>query len=255
MLKTLRITRFNSLCRAFTLLELLAVIAVIVILVALLLTTLSSAKAFTKRVTCLNQERQLGMLQTASSEDQNGSLFARGPQLDWVDSIQDDASLSPKMLICPTVSINSSSKQNLLIIRGKKTILPRLDPERSYVLNGCSDYLFETDETFDWLGKNVNIPAVAALYPSQTILMGEKHLSSDFKWVDVLPLGGDYSDHIAESRHRRTGVANGVSASGANYLFIDGHAESISFGKATCPENLWATTDKWRTHAALCRPR
>ena len=60
--------------QAFTLLELLVVIAIIGILAALLLPALARAKDMSKRVGCLNNQKQLGLAWEMYSSDFNGRM-------------------------------------------------------------------------------------------------------------------------------------------------------------------------------------
>ncbi|HEY0456051.1 MAG TPA: prepilin-type N-terminal cleavage/methylation domain-containing protein [Verrucomicrobiae bacterium] len=61
--------------QAFSLVELLVVIAIIVVLAALLLPSLSRAKLKARQITCLSNERQIGLAARLYMQDNDGGLF------------------------------------------------------------------------------------------------------------------------------------------------------------------------------------
>lgn len=63
----------------FTLIELLIVVAIIAILAAMLLPALNKARTNARKISCLNQERQLGFMLLAYANEHNGYIQANQP--------------------------------------------------------------------------------------------------------------------------------------------------------------------------------
>ena len=224
--------------RAFTLIELLVVIAIIAILASLLLPALAKAKESAKRITCVNDLRQLGMSVTMFADDHEGLYPQRGGSWDslagkpkasavgatsnyWPLQLQ-AYYVDTKVLYCPSDVLAPMNN-------GKGSAFAALDAKRSYLFNGFNDY-------FKGLpAAGSAMPESAIKQTSDTVLFGEKDGAESGHWWMDYWMGDDYKE-LDQTRHNKLNKSN---AGGSNYAFADGSARYLTFGKSLDPVNLW----------------
>jgi prepilin-type N-terminal cleavage/methylation domain-containing protein/prepilin-type processing-associated H-X9-DG protein len=226
--KVMKIKAREKIAAAFTLIELLVVIAIIAILAAMLLPALSRAKESGKRISCLNNLRQLSLCAQMYAGDNQDSFPPRSNTDRWPDKFYDSYGKSVKLLLCPTeIAIplsNGSSNSNNVADASP----------RSYFINGWNDFFL--GPTDDGMSDGDSMKESAIIHPSDTIVFGEKTSGHGDYYMDLLENGGnDFTGILDQARHD--------GGSGSNFAFADGSARYLKNHMALYPLNLWAVSD------------
>lgn len=197
--------------RAFTLLELLVVIAIVAILAAILFPVFAQAREKARSISCLSNQRQLGIGLGMYFQDNDETIFFFGHNVDrsranpgaplgaradnrWWNQILPYTTNSRGLLVCPSDAGRTPNSTD-----GKP---------RSYVANRAVE----------------NLSLAQVEFPTMVIVVTEKGAGFDDSWFEppknLYDKSGFGRPVLAMDRHQ----------GGFNAMFFDGHAKWLSRG-------------------------
>jgi prepilin-type N-terminal cleavage/methylation domain-containing protein/prepilin-type processing-associated H-X9-DG protein len=232
----------------FTLIELLVVIAIIAILAGMLLPALARAKESAKRTQCMNNMRNLGLALKMYVDDNEGIFPLRTMAPCWTGRMSNEI-ITPKILVCP--SDGPKAPWSIGNDLSDPARFPLDGVPRSYIINGWNDYVkvYSPSNLGDYYTTGnaaIPIPESGVKEPTDTVAFGEKANSVGDFYMDYE--GYDDLMKLDQSRHGSAGNKQNLSG-GSNYIFCDGSARYVKYGRTFSPINLWAVTEYWRNIA------
>ena len=207
--------------KAFTLIELLVVIAIIAILAAMLLPALQKSREAGQSAVCLSQLRQVGHAALLYADDNGGAIVYTGFQSPI--GFKTWHNLLGKYLRTPTLGGVIITSENARIYRCP-TALSRHAPSVGFGYTYSSNAHICMHTT----ANPIDPPRFMAETTRHAgiLLLGDGSWNDGFqRWMVNMTYGAQTAEAIHNNR--------------ANFVFLDGHAESVTKAAYLTPPGSW----------------
>jgi prepilin-type N-terminal cleavage/methylation domain-containing protein len=209
----------------FTLIELLVVVAIIAILAAMLLPVLSRARETARRVTCLNQQKQITLAAMLYADDADGWLPAseNSRTWDWNTWPRADGSRMPGMVTL--FSLKYLPAERIIMLCHSRADRPTWSPTETYVgrkywNSGYSSYM--------WAGSATMPTCLGACWNSSLYWVRLERMTGDYtlmadtvSWEVAEAYEGGWP-WMRQNNHYNPTKPNRVVSDGGNTIDTDG---------------------------------